>query len=163
MFTKSLLKATALTAALALAGTAFSGTALAQDDDEGDGTARLENVTIVEVVYISFKPGKRTRALEIINDYFVPAGDAAGTAGPMTAIHFDTGKWDMVILWELEGGFDDLMWYVSPDDLKWFAALTEMAGGEEEAGAIWGEYIGLVANAHNEVAHIHNPDDGDDE
>lgn len=161
MFTKSLLKATALTAALVLAGTSFNATA--QDEDEGDGTARLENVTIVEVVYINFKPGKRTRAMEIINEYFVPAGEAAGTAGPMLAIHFDTGRFDMAILWELEGGFDDLMWYVSPDDLTWYAALAELAGGEDEAGAIWGEYISYVANAHNEVAHIHNPDDGDDE
>lgn len=160
MLTNSFLKITALTAALALAGTSF--TATAQDEDEGDGTARLENVTIVEVLYINFKPGKRTRALEIINDYFVPAGDAAGTAGPMTAIHFDTGKWDMVLLWELEGGFDDLMWYISPNDLKWFAALVEIAGGEEEAGAIWGEYISYVANSHNEVAHIHNPEEGDE-
>ena len=60
MFTKSLLKATAITAALALAGTSFN--ALAQDDDDddgGDGTVRLENATIVEVVHIAFKPGKR--------------------------------------------------------------------------------------------------------
>ncbi len=161
MFTKSLLKATALTAALILAGTSF--TATAQDEDEGDGTARLENVTIVDVVYINFKPGKRTRAMEIINEYFVPASEAAGTAGPLQVIHFDTGRFDMVILWEMEGGFDDLMWYVSPDSLKWFAALSEIAGGEEEAGAIWGEYISYVANSHNEVAHIHNPDNGDDE
>ncbi len=163
MLTNSFLKITALTAALALAGTAFSGTALAQDEDEGDGTARLENVTIVDVVYINFKHGKRTRAMEIINDYFIPASEAAGTAGPMMAIHFDTGRFDIAVLWELEGGFDDLMWYVSPDSLKWRAALSEIAGGEEEAGAIWGEYSSYVANSHNEVAHIHNPDDGDDE
>ncbi len=164
MFTKSILKATALTAALALAGTSFN--ALAQDDDDddgGDGTVRLENATIIEVVHIAFKPGKRTRAMEIITDYFIAASDAAGTAGPLYNIHYDTGKYDITIAWVLEGGFDDLMWYVSPDDLKWFAALAEQVGGEEEANAIWGEYIGLVAHAHSEVGHIHNPDDGDDE
>lgn len=161
MITKTHLKITAFAASLALAGVAFGGVSLAQDGDD-DGTLRLENVTIVEVVYISFIPGKRNRAMEIINDYFVPASEAAGIAGPLEAIHFDTGKWDMVLLWEMKGGFDDLMWYTSPDDLKWFAALVEIAGGEEEAQAIWGEYISYVASAHNEVAHIHNPEDGDE-
>ena len=162
MLTNSFLKITALTAALALAGTAFSGTALAQDDDEGDGTDRLENVTIIEVVYIKFKPGKRARAIEIMNEYFAPAS-AVSAGGPRAVLHFETGKWDIVILWELKGGFDDLMWSVSPEDLTWHATFSEIAGGEEEADAIWDEYISYMANSQTEVGHLHNPDDGDDE
>lgn len=148
-------KAAALAAGFAVAGFAL-GPASAQEED--DGTVRLENVTIVEVVYIDFKPGARMRAMEIIDNYFIPASEAAGTPGPLHAIHFDTGKWDMIVVWELEGGFDDLMWYVSPENLQWRAALAELAGGEEEGQAIWQEYISHVASAHNEVGHLHNPE-----
>lgn len=148
-------KAAAISASLALASTAFTPVSAQEAED---GTIRLENVTVVEIVHVDFKPGARTRAMEIIDDYFVPASEAAGTPGPLHAYHFDTGKWDMIIVWELEGGFDDLMWYVSPDEIKWRAALSELAGGEEEGQAIWQEYISLVASAHNEVGHVHNPE-----
>ncbi len=152
----------AVVASLAMAGIAFSGASFAQDDDD-DGTIRLENVTIVSVVHVAFKPGKRARAMEIINEHFVTAGAAAGTPGPVYAIHLETGKWDMILAWEMEGGFDDLMWYRSPNDVTWFNALAAQEGGEEAAQALLTEYRSLVASRYEEVAHIHNPDDGGDE
>ena len=74
-----------------------------------------------------------------------------------------TGKWDAIWVWEMEGGFDDLMWYRSPNDVAWFNALVELEGGEEAAQAIIDEYVSGIASGYSEVAHIHNPDDGDDE
>ncbi len=162
MLTKTHLKITAIAASLALAGVAFSGAALAQDDDD-DGTIRLDNVTIVNVAHVAFKPGKRIRAMEIIDDHFVVAGQTAGTPGPIYTIHYETGKYDMTLAWELAGGFDDLMWYRSPDDVVWFNALAELEGGAEAAQALLQEYGSLVAYRHNEVGHVHNPDDGGDE
>ena len=138
MLTKTRLKLTAIAASLALAGTAFSGASFAQDDDD-DGTIRLENVTIVSVVHVAFKPGKRTRAMEIIREHFAPAGQAAGLPGPMYIIHPDTGKWDAIWVWEMEGGFDDLMWVRSPNGVAWYNALAEQEGGAEGAQAILDE------------------------
>lgn len=156
MTTHFTFKAVAVAASLALAGAAI-GPAVAQESE--NGTVRLENVTIVEIVHVSFKPGARTRAMEIIDNYFVPASEAAATPGPMHVYHFDTGMWDMILVWEMKGGFDDLMWYVSTEELKWRAAVAQIAGGEEEGKAIWDEYISLVARAHNEVGHVHNPEE----
>ena len=155
-----LLTAAALAASLSLS-LAFSGAAFAQDDED-DGTIRLDNVTIANVVHIAFKPGARTRAMDIIDDHFAPAGAAAGTPGPLFVVHMDTGKWDMILAWEMPGGFDDLMWYRSPNSVAWFNALAEQEGGEEAAQALLTEYRSLVASRYNEVAHIHNPDDDDE-
>lgn len=155
MTTHLTFKAAVLAAGLAVAGFAISP-AFAQESE--DGTIRLENVTIVEIVHVEFKPGKRMRAMEIIDEHFVPAGQAAGLPGPMHAFHFDTGKWDAIFVWEMEGGFDDLMWYRSPDDVAWFNALAEQEGGEEAAQAVIDEYLSSVANGYSEVGHVHNPE-----
>lgn len=140
------------------ASLAFSGAALAQDDDD-DGTIRLENVTILDVIHVDFKPGQREAAMTIIDDYFIKATEVAGLPGPVVSIHFDTGKWDAIWAWVMPGGYEDLMWYRSPDDIKWFAALAEITGSEEAAQAKWEEYISKVASAYREVAHVHNEEE----
>lgn len=74
------------------------------------------------------------------------------------AIHFQTGKWDAAFIWEMDGGMADLEWYRSPDDIKWFAALAEITGGEEQAGELWAKYLATVADAQTEVGHHHVPE-----
>jgi len=146
-------KLIAATAALLL----FAVPAIAQDDDEGPVT-QGDDAKYLSITYVMFKPGQRESAMEIITEYFVPAGKKAGTSPPMLAIHFQTGKWDMAIIWAMAGGMADLEWYRSPDDIKWFAALADAAGGKEQAGEIWKNYIGKVAQAQTEVGHHHVPD-----
>jgi hypothetical protein len=40
-------------------------------------------------------------------------------------LHFQTGEWDALFVWEMEGNMADLEWYRSEDDIKWFAAPAE--------------------------------------
>jgi hypothetical protein len=143
----------AVTAALFL----FAVPAIAQDDDEGPLT-QGEDAKYLSITYVKFKPGQRESAMEMISEYFVPATEKAGTSPPMLAIHFQTGKWDAAYIWELGGGMADLEWYRSPDDIKWFAALAEIAGGEEQAEELWQNYISKVAHAETEVGHHHVPE-----
>ena len=135
---------------------AFSAPAVAQDDDGGPIT-QGDDAKYLEVTYVKFKAGQRESAMEIITEHFVPASKKAGTPGPMLAIHFQTGKWDAAFIWNLQGGMADLEWYRSPNDIKWFEALSELSGGEEEAAAIWADYISKVAHAQTEVGHHHVP------
>lgn len=135
----------------------FAVPAIAQDDDEGPIT-QGDDAKYLKITYVSFKPGQREGAMEIISEYFVPAGKKAGTSPPILAIHFQTGKWDAAFIWEMAGGMADLEWYRSPDNIKWFAALSELAGGTEQAEAIWAKYIGAVAQSHTEVGHHHVPE-----
>jgi len=126
----------------------------AQDDDEGPVT-QGDDAKYLSITHVAFKPGQREAAMEIIAEYFVAAGEKSGVPGPIMAIHYQTGKWDAAFVWEMAGGMADLEWYRSPDDLKWFAALAEIAGGADKADEIWGNYISKVADVKTEVGHHH--------
>ena len=136
----------------------FSGSAFAQDDDDGGPQTQGDDARYLSITYVDFKPGKRGDAMQIIDEYFVPAAEKAGTAGPILAVHFQTGKWDAAYIWEMAGGMADLEWFTSPDDIKWRAALAEIAGGEEEGAQVWQDYLATVANVQREVGHHHVPD-----
>ena len=101
----------------------FSGSVFAQDDDEGPIT-QGDDAKYLSITHVKFKPGQRESAMEIIEEHFKPAGAKAGTAGPIMEIHYQTGKWDAAFIWEMAGGMKDLEWYRSPNDVKWFAALS---------------------------------------
>ena len=114
-----------LSSALAM----FAVPASAQDDEGGPQT-QGDDSRYVSVTYVNYKPGKRERAFEIIAEHFKPAGEKAGVPGPLGTIHFQTGKWDAMFVWKMEGGMADLEWYRSEEDIKWFEALAEQEGGE---------------------------------
>ena len=138
----------------------ITGPASAQDDDGGPIT-QGEDAVYISVTHVKFKSGKRERAMEIIAEHFQPAGEAAGTAPPMLAIHYQTGEWDASFIWTLEGGMADLEWYRSEDDIAWFEALAEQAGGEDAAQAILEEWSGTIDEAHSEVGHYHTGEESD--
>lgn len=134
----------------------FSVPANAQDD-EGGPVSQGDDAKYLSITHVKFKAGQRESAMQIIAEHFVPAGKKSGVPGPIMAIHYQTGKWDAAFIWEMAGGMSDLEWYTSPDDIKWFEALTEIEGGTEEADAVWQSYISKVASAHTEVGHHHVP------
>jgi hypothetical protein len=135
----------------------FSMPAVAQDDDEGPIT-QGEDAKYLSITHVDFKQGQRESAMELISEYFVKASQKAGTPGPILAIHYQTGKWDASFVWELAGGMADLEWYRSPRDIKWFAALSEIAGGEDKAAEIWADFNSKIASAQTEVGHHHVPE-----
>jgi len=148
--------------AVSAALTVFAVPASAQDDEEGPIT-QGDDARYMSATYVKFKPGKRERAFEIIAEHFVPAGKAAGTPGPLGTLHFQTGEWDALFVWNLEGGMADLEWYRSEDNIKWAAALAEQEGGEEAAGELIAEYRSLVDEAETDVGHYHAKDEDADE
>jgi hypothetical protein len=140
----------------------FAMPASAQDDDGGPVT-QGEDARYVTSTVVKFKAGKRERAFEIIGDHFKVAAKNAGLPGPLGTIHFQTGEWDAIFVWDLEGGMADLEWYRSADDIKWYAALAELEGGEDAAAALMAEYQSLVLDAETDVGHYHAPGDDSDE
>jgi len=132
----------------------FSASAQAQEDDGGP-VKWGDDAKYVQTTVIKFKAGKREGAMEIIADYFVKATEKSGTPGPIMVIHMQTGRWDLAVVWELEGGTADLEWYRSPDNVKWTEALTEIAGGEEKAGAIMKKWNGSIADSMTNIGHYH--------
>lgn len=144
-----------LVAAFALAFL-FTADAVAQEDDAGPIT-QGDDARYLSVQYVKYKTGRREEAMQIITDYFAPAAAKAELAGPMLAIHFQTGEWDAAFVWPLKGGMADLEWYRSPDSVKWFEALAELNGGVEEAGKIIDRYQDTVREMQTEVGHHHVP------
>ena len=112
---------------------------------------KMENVEWKTVVYVDYKPGKANRAREIITDHFQPAGAKAGNPGPQMAIWMSSGEYDLVLVWAMEGGIEDMNWEVNPRGVKFRTALNELSGGSEKAQAIQDEYQSLIASATTEV------------
>ena len=143
-------KFTFLLAATALA--AIPASALA--DNHSEGPSVRENARYLNIIMVDIKPGKRGRAEEIIRDYFEKASDAADTAKPVL-VHLQTGEWDFLVVWRMEDGPVELTYTSNPDGEKWFAALSELAGGEDEANALWEEYQSLIARSTSMIGHRH--------
>ena len=128
--------------------------AIAQEDEGGPQTWG-EDAKYVTVSFIQFKPGRREEGMEIIADYFVPASEKAGTPGPVMVVHFQSGKWDVMSIWELQGGVADLQWYRSPNNIKWFEALAELNGGVEGAEEIMARWSKSVDESERQLGHYH--------
>ena len=140
--------------AVAAALSMFAVPASAQEDEDGPMT-QGDDAHYIRSTLVKFKPGKRERAFEIIAEHFMAAGEKAGTPGPLGVIHYQTGDWDALFVWDLEGGMADLEWYRSPNNIKWWAALAEQEGGKEAASKLMAEYQSLVAKAKTDVGHYH--------
>src|SRR5258706_14334745 len=105
---------------------------------------KVENPRWKQIVYIDFHDGKYDRAITIIKDYFEKAGKKANLPGPETMMRMSSGSWDLMLIWNMKGGVEDLNWETSPDDVTWMKALGELAGGSDKAKAILDEYMSLV-------------------
>lgn len=104
------------------------------------------------VVKVNYKPGKRDEALGIIRDYYVKASIKAGTLRPESVLEMHTGDYDLLIIWHMKGGITDMTWEKSPDNIKWRAALNELAGSKEKAQEILTQYINCVETTENDIA-----------
>ena len=136
---------------------AAGGPAIAQDSDDAGPVTWGDDARYLRISYVKFKPGKRERAMQIIDEHFAKAAQAANRPGPVVAVHFQTGEWDAMWGWVLEGGTKDLEWYRSPGGIEWWAALVKQEGGEEQAGALWQEYMDAVRETRIEIGHDHPP------
>lgn len=112
---------------------------------------KYDNPQWKRVVMLDFHAHKKNRAIEIIDTYFKPASEDAGTPGPEVMVDFKTGAWDRMAIWGMDG-IESMNWSVSPENQKWWAALAKRAGGEKEATALYAEYQACIARSSSELA-----------
>lgn len=129
---------------LALNILGINNISLAQDNLQ---PKKNENVQWQRIVLLKFTEGKFDRAKAIIKDYFEKAGEKSQTPGPSLAVNLVTGEWDMMVVWDMKGGIEDLNWELSPDDVKWMKAMNEVAGSADKAKAIQDEFSGLITRS----------------
>lgn len=129
---------------------------LAAQAQEAPKEQRMEDVTWARVVMTRFHVGKRERGIEIIKDYFAKADQMSGVESGVHGVHFESGEWDMMYVFPMRGGTDDLMVLTSTDDLKWMAELAKLAGSQDAAEKLLAEYQSLVAVEVTQIAHAHS-------
>ncbi len=117
---------------------------------------RMKDVTWHSVEFVKFHPGKRDRAMEIVEKYFAASDrDMSGGAPTVIDLHMQTGAWDAIVIFPMSGGPGDLSWATGPDEVKWMNALAKRAGGMDQAKALLKEWDTLVARSEDQIAHRH--------
>jgi hypothetical protein len=106
-----------------------------------------------QVNLVRFHEGKQGRAYEIL-DMFVQAREAVGRE-PSTIVHFNTGDFHMMHIIPMEAGIAQMGWEDSARNDEWWNAFVEIAGGADEAEAIWEEYPTLMAERQRQIGHTH--------
>jgi hypothetical protein len=105
---------------------------------------KFDNPQWKTVSFLKFNPGKSDRGREIIRNYFQKAAEKASTPSPTMAVDLFTGEWDMMVVWDMKGGIEEMNWEMSPDNVKWMTAINEIAGGGDKAKAILDEFSSLI-------------------
>ena len=112
---------------------------------------KYENPKWVSISYIKFKPMKKDPAMGIINNYFAKADEDAGIDPPV-AYNFPMGKYDMMVIWDMEDGIETLNWKTTPGDVKWMTSMAKIAGGQDKAMAKLEEFLSYVEAWDNTMA-----------
>lgn len=111
---------------------------------QGDMQAKkYDNPKWTRIEMIKFKEGKGARGDEIIKNYFLAACQKSGVPAP-SLINIITGDWDLMAVWNMEGGIEEMNWETSPDDIKWMKAISDIAGSADKAKSIIDEFSALV-------------------
>lgn len=142
-------------AAIGLAATMGAAPAIA--DDHAEAKPEQLEQDWYRVNLVKFKEGKQRRAQEIIG-MFEKADEAVGEDGPVM-VHMNTGPWHMMAFFKMEHGIQELGYAGPSDGGAWRDAFFEIAGGEEEARAIWAEFDSLIHERQRHLGHIHPDDD----
>jgi hypothetical protein len=102
------------------------------------------------VTLVDYKPGTEESVKQLIQK-FESASLAAGTIKPQ--IHwFESGKYDLVITWNLQNSPASDQWTWSPEGEDWWTALVSQEGSEEAAKKVQEEYNSLIASSVTNVA-----------
>lgn len=111
---------------------------------QGMKAKKFDNPEWKRVDFVKFKSDKYPRAKELIRDYYAKAGQKSGTPGPSLLVDLMTGEWDMMVVWDMKEGIEEMNWEMSPNDVKWIAAMNDVAGGPAKAKAIMDEFSSLI-------------------
>ncbi|TLU65123.1 hypothetical protein FE810_09355 [Thalassotalea litorea] len=142
-------KITAVSASILCAALLMVNTASAEDGKRYEDSVKWKNV-----VKITYKIGKRDDALKIIKDYYQVASKKAKTPMPEMVMEMHTGDYDLLVIWHMQNGIEDMTWETNPDSVAWRKALNDVAGSEEKAQEILDEYVSYIAHAENEIALV---------
>ena len=112
---------------------------------------KYENPEWYEFVFVDYHSGMMGEARDIIENYFKKAAAQAGTPVPLMELSLAAGEYDMLVVWKMEDGVEGLNWQRSPNQVKWWTAMNELAGGEEKAQEIMKQYQKCVRSSSSNM------------
>lgn len=121
---------------------------------DGPKPEKYSDVVWHKVSVVDYKPGKVGEAKMIIAK-FQSAAATAGTSIPVEH-WFDTGKYDIMVIWELKDDPAELEWIWSPDAVNWWNALVAQEGSEAAAQKVQDDYNALIASSTTNIARRSN-------
>ncbi|QDP01916.1 hypothetical protein [Thalassotalea sp. PS06] len=140
---------------LLVAGSIICATTLTLTSASAEEGKRYdESVKWKNIVQITYKIGKRDAALKIISDYYKKASEKAKTPMPEVVMEMHTGDYDLLVVWHMENGVEDMTWEQNPNGMAWRKALNEIAGSEEKAQEILDNYASYIDHAENQIAIV---------
>lgn len=110
----------------------------------------LSGVSWHSIRLIEFENGHIDEVKDIINK-FETASVSAGI--PATSVRwFESGKYDLVVIWEMDQKPAVAEWSWSPQVDKWWTSFVAQEGSEEAAQKIQDQYKSLVQSSVTNIA-----------
>jgi hypothetical protein len=102
-----------------------------------------------EGLYTKFKPSCALRALEITHDHFGPVDKKIGRN--VLVFDFRTGEWDQIVYFPVIFTGEGYEWV---KEKEWWSTFIEQEGGQDQADAVFGEYLDCLAASKREVGRL---------
>lgn len=110
---------------------------------------KYEGSTWYEMNYMDLKPGKTSAVKKLIKKYET-ASESAGT--PMPHLYWCvTGKYDLLVVWKMDGGPSDLEWKWQQSGIDWWKAFVKQEGSEEAANKVQEEFDSYIAGSNSQI------------
>ena len=110
----------------------------------------LSDVSWHSIRLVEFENGRIDEVKDIIHK-FETASTSAGI--PPTSVRwFESGKYDLVVIWEMDQQPAVSDWNWSPQVDKWWSSFVAQEGSEEAAQKIQDQYKSLVTSTVTNIA-----------
>jgi hypothetical protein len=117
---------------------------------EEPNSANLSDVSWHSVRLVEFENGRIDEVKQIIQK-FETASASAGL--PPTSVRwFESGKYDLVIIWEMDQQPTVSEWNWSPQADKWWNSFVAQEGSEEAAKKLQDQYDSMVTSTVTNIA-----------
>ncbi len=117
---------------------------------EEPNPANLSDVSWHSVRLVEFENGRIDEVKQIIQK-FETASASAGL--PPTSVRwFESGKYDLVIIWEMDQQPTVSEWNWSPQVDKWWNSFVAQEGSEEAAKKLQDQYDSMVTSTVTNIA-----------
>lgn len=107
-----------------------------------------------EAKYIKFKPGKASEARRLLQEYLYKANEISGRL--VLTFESDMGDWDHIAYLHLKDGPIQLSYENAEIESKWWNAVVKLAGSEQKAKEIIGDYTNCVLNEKHNLVRMRN-------